>query len=145
MAYSPMTAIHITVDDRERAIIEQMSSFENVPFEWNVARLSLGDYEFTICGITFLIVERKTYCDLASSIKDGRIDNFAGLIAARSAFPNVRIALLLEGPRPKGIKSQGIDGIPYKALRAKIAHLWLRDNIYLIETRRAARNSRAFI
>ena len=148
-----MSAIKLIVDDRERVVIDELkridsevsSSSSSVPDEqwWYVKRLAHGDYAF-ICEhngatATFMIIERKTYSDFAQSIKDSRIDNMARLIALRDEIsthslpnsPALRIAILLEGPRLDN--DDKIDGIPIKCIRAKIDHMWLRDNIYLIE------------
>ena len=122
----------LLIDDRERAIIAELNraTAENPPNQtlWKVMRLTNGD--FLLCsseGFVLAMIERKTYSDLAQSIKDGRIDNLANLIDLNA---RTRVALLLEGARPEG----EVNGIPVHCLRAKINHLFIRDNVHIIET-----------
>lgn len=130
---------YILIDDRERAII---SLLPPDAAWWRVQRLTYGDYALQIHDAdatqrTMVIFERKTYSDFAQSIKDDRIANFSGLIALRAQNPGLRLALLVEGRRPESDEDK-IDGIPFKCIRAKMNHLWLRDEFQIIETMNAA-------
>lgn len=132
----------LLVDDRERAIIEELRALgPQEPSWWSVARLTHGDYAITRANETLIIIERKTYSDFAQSIKDSRMDNMARLVALRTAQQEstLRIALLLEGQSPAD--DDTVEGIPLKCIRAKIDHLWLRDDVHLIETANAQRTA----
>lgn len=147
------TSCRIIIDDRERAVVDTLTrDFSSAPSEvggatqvspwWRVERLNYGDYALmSPSGATMMIIERKTYSDFAQSIKDNRIANFAGLISLRAQNPNIRLAILLEGPRPSGVDTR-VDGIPFKCIRAKINHLILRDDFHLIETQSATDTAR---
>jgi ERCC4-type nuclease len=132
---------YLIVDDRERAFIEILKDAESASSSssfaapwWRVQRLTYGDYALQINNShTIAIFERKTYSDFAQSIKDDRIANFSGLIALREQNPGLRLALILEGRRPMDEEDR-IEGIPFKCIRAKANHLWMRDGFQIIET-----------
>jgi DNA excision repair protein ERCC-4 len=81
--------IHVIVDDREvhSDVVRALRQIKDLEIE--VKRLALGDY--WIDGK--LLVERKTFGDLAGSIKDGRFFKQA----IRLASSTVRGAVILEG------------------------------------------------
>jgi len=60
--------IHISIDDRERnlVILNYLREAENTNIE--IKRLTIGDYY-----LNNLIIERKTFSDFVTSIKDGRL------------------------------------------------------------------------
>lgn len=136
---------YLLVDDRERAIIARLHTLAPAqpaqsaqPAQWEVARLGNGDYSVVTLAQphqTLAIFERKTYSDFASSIKDGRVDNIARLVALRDSVPEprARVGIILEGHPNRGCST--IDGIPIANIRAKLDHLWMRDDVYLMETR----------
>lgn len=124
----------LLVDDRERAVTGELAAVArerqaNPQALYEVQRLTHGD--FAIRGATgeiLAIIERKTYDDLAQSIRDGRIDNIPRMI---EGVPLARPILLIEGaPGATALFS----GIPYQHLRAKIWHLLLRDGVTPLET-----------
>jgi len=126
--------MEIICDDRERQVhLLAKDKYDNVFVE----HLTVGDY---LIGrrnddglfIPYIVVERKTWSDLASSVKDQRVQNIIKLRAYRDET-GARIAYLLEGE----VKNPGgaiIDGIPYKSLRSHIDHLLYRDNIIELHT-----------
>jgi ERCC4-type nuclease len=140
---------YLLVDDRERAVITHLRTRapDSItaspaqpaqPATWEVARLGNGDYSVVTRAEphqTLAIFERKTYSDFASSIKDGRVDNIARLVALRDSAPEprARVGIILEGHPSRGCST--IDGIPIANIRAKLDHLWMRDDVYLMETR----------
>lgn len=65
----------IVIDDREPDFTTDFSSL-GVPF--NVARLPVGDFEWTIDNgeTSTITIERKTVADFISSMQDGRIARF---------------------------------------------------------------------
>ena len=63
--------IKLTVDYRENKIIEKLKNTE-IDFEMCIENLPIGDFIISKNDIIKLIIERKTFSDLASSIIDGR-------------------------------------------------------------------------
>ena len=92
------TAIHLTVDDRERSspLVPIFEAMEDIAL--SVGRLRVGDYR----ADSSLLVERKTSTDLAASIRSGRLFRQAAVLARA---PLVRACLIIEesghhGERP---------------------------------------------
>jgi ERCC4-type nuclease len=124
---------HIIIDDRERAIfpyLDQPSAEYKIPYK--VQRINVGDYAICTGAEIKIIIERKTWTDLAASFRDGRKENVAKLISARQETRCV-LVYLIEGhtcPRPGALFGR----IPYANLRAHLDHLAFRDNIHIINT-----------
>ena len=125
--------MHVIIDDRERAIfpyLDRPSAEYKIPYK--IQRINVGDY--AICAGTEIkvIIERKTWADLAASFRDGRKENVAKLISARQET-NCTLIYLIEGhtcPRPGALFGR----IPYANLRAHLDHLAFRDNIHIIHS-----------
>jgi len=138
----------LIVDDRERAVIAELrgisksdekhpfaESTDTTPGQWEIARLGNGDFTVIARGETIAVIERKTYSDFAQSIKDGRMDNLTRVVnLVRASGSRARVGIILEGTPPR-TATQKIDGIPVANIYSKIAHLWLRDDVYLVETK----------
>jgi len=131
------TAFHILVDDRESAVIPHMHEHaENnncAPFF--VERLTVGDYAIMFRDVILMIIERKTWADMASSIKDGRSKNVQKMINVR-AETGCSVVYLIEGrafPNPKS----RVGRIPYKSLQARLDRLMIRDGIATVRARNA--------
>jgi len=122
---------HIIVDDRERAIfpyLEQPAKASQISYE--IRRINVGDYAICCDKQIKMIIERKTWEDLAASFRDGRKANVAKLISARKETGCI-LTYLIEGPacpRPNALFGR----IPINNLRAHLDHLALRDNIHII-------------
>ncbi len=106
--------------------------------------LTTGDYVIQ-AGSYILIIERKTWDDLAASIKDGRI--FANhkkmLDAAAAGF---RIMYLIEGRAPEpSFASHKFGGITVDAMMAKLDHFAMRDNVWVEYTRSAHHTAQRLI
>lgn len=135
--------VKLLVDDRERGVVQQLQKYAPQSIIWEVARLSNGDFSIISqpTNDTLTFIERKTYSDFAQSIKDGRMENVARMLElARTLQPQPRIAILLEGDAPTHVA-----GISLKCIRAKINHLWLRDDVYLIQTQDEAETAQYLI
>ena len=93
---SPM--IPVVVDDREAGseVVHALREIDGLVVE--VRRLKLGDYYIN----GNLLIERKTFGDLASSIKDGRLFQQA----SRLASCPTRSAVILEGTADDLIRSR---------------------------------------
>ncbi len=124
--------MELIFDDREHKLWQHAQDYDNV----SRAHLTTGDI---LIGrrtaedvlIPFVIIERKTWADLAASIKDGRKANIEKLKEYRETT-GARLAYLMEGPVPSGPDwsiPEGVQGIPYRNLRAHLDHLLFRDGI----------------
>jgi len=126
--------MQLVVDDRERTVIpflDGLSAEYNI--DYKVQRLTVGDYAIMYKGYIMIIIERKTWEDLASSFRDGRSENINKLKELRTAV-NCQIAYIIEGdPFPKSNKLYS--RMPAKNLRAHLDHIAFRDNIQIIHTK----------
>lgn len=123
----------LQIDDREKHVIPYVETFQkDTDVQYKILRLTVGDYALTYNGHIMLIIERKTWCDLASSLRDGRKANIHKLLKTRDKT-NCQVAYLIEGnpcPRPNKLYSR----IPAKNLRAHLDHIAFRDGIHLLYT-----------
>ena len=129
-----MDRVEIVIDDREQAVIPYFNGFkmpDNITY--NVSRINYGDYSVLYKNNILFIIERKTWCDLAASMRDGRKENVKKLINIREET-GCKILYLIEGnPTPKSTCRFG--RIPYNALRAHLDHLAFRDNIHILHSK----------
>jgi ERCC4-type nuclease len=126
--------MHILVDDRESSVFEYITQINEQHEDpvFVVERMTVGDYALIHDNRVLICIERKTWKDLAASIKDGRKRNVAKMIQAREET-GCRLMYVIEGrafPNPKG----KVAGIRYKALQAHLDHLMIRDGIQVIQT-----------
>ena len=118
-----MTEIHI--DHRENAL----HPFEDI---WNITpirkNLLVGDIQFWKNSKMVLCVERKTYADLADSIKSGRYREQRYRLL--QSYEGKNICYLFEGTQPpiNGI----IHGLTWKTIMGVIINLQYRDNIKVL-------------
>lgn len=122
----------LIIDDREQKITP---FFQQEPdsqdFEVEVKRIHIGDYAITDEEDNILFIfERKTWEDLASSIKDGRKNNVEKLLTLREET-NCKILYLIEG-KSRYPADRKFCRIPFKNLQAHLDHLIVRDNIHVI-------------
>jgi ERCC4-type nuclease len=122
-------ALKLLIDDRERAIIPHFNH-EYLNIEIEVKRLHIGDYAITFDDKVLVTIERKTWTDLAASIKDNRVENVEKLINLRKET-QCRILYLIEG-KPRHKDSRKFARISYKNLLTHLDHLTVRDNISVI-------------
>jgi ERCC4-type nuclease len=138
--------IQIIIDDREKHVIPffedyVMSKHYKTPnITHKVERVNIGDYSILCNGFIIFNIERKTWKDLASSIKDGRKNNVHKMIKLReetksSQLPNgCQLMYLMEGPPiPKSTSRYG--RIPYKNLRSHLDHIMFNYNIHVIHSK----------
>ena len=122
--------MEIIIDDREHAIIPLFNEFTTPCVDFKVGRINYGDYAVMYNGNTLMLIERKTWKDLAASIKDGRKHNIEKIIKMR-CDTNCQLFYLIEGnPIPKSTTK--FARIPCKNLRAHLDHLMFRDNVHII-------------
>lgn len=119
--------MEIYCDDRETSVTKYATA-DNI----HIRRLTTGDfiigYQLDKNMIPLVVVERKTWQDLAASLKDGRVNNVTKLREYRERT-GAKIAYLLEGSVPSNPSGTIISGIPYSHLRAHLDHLIFTDSI----------------
>ena len=121
-------ALHIIIDKRERAIIPFFQKSAELPVF--VEHMTVGDIAICYRDSVLIIIERKTWPDLAASMKDGRKANIEKLKALRDTT-KCQIAYLIEGaafPNP----TKKFCRIPHKNLRAHLDHLAFRDSVHML-------------
>jgi ERCC4-type nuclease len=121
--------MELVVDDRERAVIIYLSKILKVKVE----RITVGDYAFVYKGKVIVIVERKSLKDLASSIKDGRMENNNKLLEAQKKH-GCQILYIVEGSAYPTLERR-IGRMSYKCLQGKLDSLLFRHNIKIIWTK----------
>jgi ERCC4-type nuclease len=123
----------LVADKRERDILDILKTSN--PFwdanerviNWRAEHLTIGDYIIFYKDIAIMVIERKTWNDLASSFHDGRKANINKLKQFNSQT-GARISYLIEGQAFPS-KTTKFSRIPYRNLRAHLDHLLVRDNI----------------
>lgn len=121
--------MELIVDDRERGVIPYLKKIINVKVE----RITVGDYAFIYNGKVIVIVERKSLSDLASSIKDGRMENNDKLLHAQKT-DGCKILYIIEGSAYPNLERK-ICGIKYKCLQGKLDSILFRHDIKIIWTK----------
>lgn len=119
--------MEIILDDREHKLAAHAGD------QVATKRLTVGDIligcrraDDTFCPL--VVVERKTWPDLAASLKDGRAGNVEKLRAYRDET-GAKIAYLVEGSAPARPDRAEFGGIAYRNLRAHLDHLLFTDSI----------------
>lgn len=130
----------IIVDARERGVsthFQKLSDAHHIDFE--VRTITTGDYAIVKDDKIIFIFERKTWADLASSMRDGRKENVNKLLKLRSET-DCKIAYIIEGdPFPTRTNANRLcNKIPYKNLISHLDHLIYRDAIHVIYTENEA-------
>jgi ERCC4-type nuclease len=128
----------LVIDKRERDIISLLDSNKtyydanNKIIRWEIQHLTIGDYIIFQGNQAIIVIERKTWKDLAASFRDGRKENINKL-KKYNQETNAKICYLIEGiPIPS--KNSKFGRIPYKNLRSHLDHLLVRDNIIELHT-----------
>lgn len=129
-----MENIIIIADDREKKVIPYAHS-SDYDIRWMVKRLVHADYIIMFGGLIVALIERKRWNDLAQSIVDKRILNIENLKVLRKRI-GCRIIVMVEGAKPS--RKRAKRGVSYKAMRAKLDHLMIRDEVMLDYTASSA-------
>ena len=114
--------IKLLIDYREKSIIDYFSKNKNGNIE--VKNLDIGDFIFKINDSETIIIERKTMCDLASSITDKRLKEQKYRIL-NSNFKLSNIIYIIEG-KYGDVKYGSVNK---KGLCGSIINSLFRDNI----------------
>ena len=116
----------IIFDSREDHLIEAISKYDST-IKWTKAMIPVGDILFNYGDITLVLIERKTLCDLRSSIQDGRY-NEQKLRIIDSKIPQKYY--LIEG----SLKSYKGSPVDVNRLYSAIINTTIRDRIPVIRT-----------
>lgn len=129
--------LKLIIDDREtetaKAFEEMTTSLDDIEVE--VKRIDVGDFQFWLDDKLLLVIERKTYSDLAASIKDNRYREQKFRLKELTS-PNsssvCRVIYIIEGERPQTKK---FDGLPTSTLESSLLSTVIRDNFPVITTK----------
>lgn len=119
--------IVLKVDNRE----VKVKDYIKVPYI--LENLEHGDYQIFNDETPLLIIERKTICDLASSVKDGRYKNQK--IALLEKFPSSMLYYVIEGDFDFIDSESSLYGLSKKTIISCVINTMIRDNIKVITTK----------
>ena len=124
----------LEIDYRENSILKMINQdlpikvsdvvYENGDLLYKICNLDVGDFIFKKADKVFFIIERKTFKDLCSSIKDSRMDDQR----ERLKQSNCEIIYILEGKKnvPK------IYNIPVSTINSAIQNLIFKHRFSVI-------------
>lgn len=126
-------SIEIIADDREKYVIPFLKEqSDKLNISYKVERINIGDFAISYNNRIVAIIERKTWVDLAQSMRDGRKQNIQKLLDLRKQT-GCLIVYLIEGiacPPEKSFFSN----IPYRYLRSHLDHLIFRDGVSVMHS-----------
>jgi len=131
------------MDTRERAITpehfdEAFRKKDLSDLDITIKRLQMTTSDFAICykGKILALIERKTWKDLAATIKDvKRRLNYKKMLKAKEENPTcMSVIYLIEGAFITN-RNQKIQRIPYSTLRSHLDHLMYNHNIHCVYSR----------
>lgn len=132
-----MQTVTLLVDDRERAVIPflEVQSNKFTLVEFIKMHLTRGDYAIMCDNRVLVSIERKTWADLADSIKDNRIANMDKMLELRE-LTGCTLVLLIEGDSALGgrvsARKSKMHGIHLGNLRAYLDHMSLKRNVHVM-------------
>jgi ERCC4-type nuclease len=97
---------------------------------FSTLRMTTGDYNIIFRDEIYLVIERKTWKDLASSIKDGRANKQHRQMEELSAKVGCRTLYIIEGSKKS--KDGKIAKIPVSTLDTKLRRIYLRGSGYVL-------------
>jgi crossover junction endonuclease MUS81 len=117
------------IDHREK--IKQLLIEKNLE-NTHCDNLDIGDYLFKLNDENFIIIERKTIEDLASSIKDGRYREQKSRLLQH--FNKNQIIYIIEGDLLKNNRSFHYNKVSKSTIYSSLINLGLRDGICMFHT-----------
>lgn len=121
--------IKLLVDNRERAVIEHL---DNIDFE--TCSLNIGDFQFWEDQQLLMVIERKTYSDLAASIKDGRYAEQKFRLEELRSDTGCSVVYFIEGKKPR--KNSVVSGIPMSTLESALCTMFSNSQLITMENAR---------
>lgn len=126
-----MSEIELWIDQRERFIIpifDALDPKKMPPYKLELKTLSAGDYAVVYKDHIIMLIERKSWQDLAATFLDrSRKFNYEKMIAERQKF-GCRLFYLVEGKRP----AVAVHHVTIDALEAHLDHLLFDHDIVTI-------------
>ena len=126
-----MSGIEVWIDQRERHVIPYFDALDGKkipPYAIELKTLSAGDYAIVYQDWIIMLIERKSWQDLAATFLDrNRKFNYEKMIEERNKF-GCHLFYLVEGHRP----ANGIHHVSTEALEAHLDHLFFDHNIVTI-------------
>ncbi len=118
------------IDTREHAVKKYFEKQDQSQLVIDVVQLNVGDFQFWQDDKRLLmVVERKTYEDLAASIKDGRYYEQKYRLQELKNSTNCSIIYFIE----KSKKGNVINGIPKSTLESAVLSIISKENMNVIE------------
>lgn len=116
----------LTIDTRELKVIEYFNKYNE---NYQVSQLDIGDIHLSKGDDTIYIIERKSICDMLSSIKDGRYkEQKVRLLSCLANQKAHHIFYILEGNIEK------LSNVQKKLIYGSWISCQFRDNINIIRT-----------
>lgn len=132
---SRFSSYYIVIDFKEQEISRLARHDSGAPVKDRnfsypaiVSDLFRGDIAVYHKERLLFLIERKTWADLASSFRDGRIHNMRKMLEARN-ITNCKLFYLIEGRKPKPNVR-----INVKAMQSHLDHCIFRDNVHVVYT-----------
>lgn len=135
-------AIELFLDNREHTLIELLKpALENAKLPpHKTLALEVGDIQIWRNGIPYIIVERKTIADLASSLAGGRYrEQKARLLSQRDAAnPRHHVIYLIEGQFTMTMDKKFHGGFTETAIMSTLTRAMFKDGLFVIQTPNAS-------
>jgi len=120
----------LLIDKRERDVLKHEAEFTDIYYE--TKQMEIADYIIMNGDKIEFAIERKSWSDFASSIKDGRHNNKSKMMALRTQT-NCKVFYIVEGAMITD-PNRLIGRMPYRIIESAMFHMQVRDNIYIIRT-----------
>ena len=134
---SPITAVDIpllTIDDRERFVLDIFKKSKQEDwFKYVISRIYIGDFIISYNNVIKIAIERKTWADLASTLRSSRKENIHKLLSLREQTGCVLMYIIEGNPLPN--PSSKVSKMPYSNMISHLDHIMLRDKIHVIHTK----------
>lgn len=131
-----MSEIEVWIDQRERHVIpffDALDSKKVPPYKVELRTLSAGDYAIVYRDWIIMLIERKSWEDLAATFLDrNRKFNYEKMIEERNKF-DCKLFYLVEGKRPV----HNVHHVTVDTLEAHLDHLLFDHNIVTIYSQSA--------
>ena len=128
---SQSPSVELWIDQRERHVIPFFDGLDYKklpPYKIELRTLSAGDYAVVYKDYVIMLIERKSWSDLAATFLDrSRKFNYEKMISERNKF-NCHLFYLIEGKKPHG----NIHHVTMETLEAHLDHLFFDHNIATI-------------
>lgn len=126
-----MSEVEVWIDQRERFIIPYFDSLDMKkipPYNLSLKTLSAGDYAVVYKDWIIMLIERKSWADLAATFLDrNRKFNYEKMLEERKIF-GCHLFYLVEGKRPY----DHVGHLSVDTLEAHLDHLYFDHNIVTI-------------